>query len=203
MKGRSYFKTLLALVVAFTLFIGVMSASAKCWKFGVMSDTQWTLASDPAGQNHNGVAGSIINQLNTQFINHGVKFVIQVGDLTENGNNADIDVRAAAVLPLINKSIGFFPIRGNHETYANPASGYGISEFQWDFPQTQGFSDTFGATNFKSPILAGAYPDGSSDPNFPIGVTPEFNFVKKETWCYSLNGHEFLGIPGPNIYERC
>ncbi len=73
-----------------------------------MSDTQWTIAVDPAGNNPNGVSVSIINQINQQFIDKGVKFVIQVGDLTENGNNADIALRAAAAKPLYNAGIGFY-----------------------------------------------------------------------------------------------
>ena len=71
--------------LAFLMVIMSQSAFAERWSFGVMSDTQWTAPTDPAGQNPNGVAVSIIKQLNQQFINHGVKFVIQVGDLTENG----------------------------------------------------------------------------------------------------------------------
>jgi hypothetical protein len=42
-----------------------------------------------------------------------------------------------------------------------------------------------------------------SDANYPNGAglsdtgkTPTFNFVKKETWGYSLNGHEFLVAQG-------
>ena len=54
----------------------------------------------PGGKNPNGVSVSIIEQLNGQFIKHGVKFVIQVGDLTENGTDPDIAIRAAAAQPL-------------------------------------------------------------------------------------------------------
>ena len=103
------------------LLVGTGSAAAEPWKFGVMADTQWTAPTDPAGKNPNGVPVSIIEQLNEQFIKHGVKFVIQVGDLTENGNDADIATRAEAVLPLYDAKIGFFPMRGNHEMYAKPA----------------------------------------------------------------------------------
>ena len=127
------------------------STGSQAWSFAVMGDTQWT-TNDPAGQNPNGVAVSIINQLNQQFINKGVKFVVQVGDLTENGNNADLAVRAAAAQTLYNKGIGFFPMRGNHETYASPANGYAIPAFLANFPQTQGASNTFGARNFSSPV---------------------------------------------------
>jgi len=143
--------TLWALVVG--LIIGAGSASAEVWKFGVMSDTQWTTA-DPSGLNPNGVSASIIQEINRQFINHGVQFVIQVGDLTENGNDADIAVRAAAAQPLIDAGIGFFPMRGNHETYASPANNYGIPAVQSNFPQTRGIANTFGAKNFSSPTSA-------------------------------------------------
>jgi hypothetical protein len=132
------------------------------WSFGVMSDTQWTCATDPASQNPNAVAVSIINQLNQQFIQKRVKFVIQVGDLTENGNDADIEVRATAAQALYNAGIGFFPMRGNHETYASPGNGYGIAAVQANFPQTRGQMHTFGATHFSSPTDVSPYLDGMS-----------------------------------------
>ena len=102
------FKTVYAATVILTLllttFVGVcgipqsraataVQVSSKAWSFGVMGDTQWTLATDPAGNNPNGIPISIIDQINQQFINKGIKFVIQVGDLTENGNDADRDDR--------------------------------------------------------------------------------------------------------------
>jgi hypothetical protein len=158
MKKIFFIKTLFALGLVLATFMGV-SAWAEPWKFGVMSDTQWTLSTDPAGKNPNGVAVSIIQEINRQFMNHGVKFVIQVGDLTEDGNNDDIAVRAAAAQPLLDAGIGFFPMRGNHETYASPANGYGIQAVQDNFPQTRGLSNTCGAKNFNSPTLAGPYPD--------------------------------------------
>jgi len=122
---------------------------------------QWT-TTDKAGTNPNEVAKSIIDQINPQFIKAGVKFVIQVGDLTENGNDADIAERAAAAQPLIDAGIGFFPMRGNHETYASsPTNDYGIPQFRWSFPQTQTgeFTKTNGRTyrrgrNFSSPTLS-------------------------------------------------
>jgi len=126
--------------------------ASTAWKFGVMADTQWTTA-DPAGQNPTTVAVSIIDQLNPQFIQAGVKFVIQVGDLADTGNDADETYRAQAAQPLYDAGIGFFPMRGNHETYGVPTggNGYAIPIFQKLYPQTQGISNTFGATNFSSP----------------------------------------------------
>ena len=62
-----------------------VASTPESWAFGVMGDTQWTCSSDPSGENPNGVAVSIINQVNQEFIKRGVKFVIAVGDLTEHG----------------------------------------------------------------------------------------------------------------------
>ena len=60
-------KILFGLVLAILIAAG--SASAEPWKFGVISDTQWTdLADDPANQNPNTVAASIIKQVDQQFI---------------------------------------------------------------------------------------------------------------------------------------
>ena len=129
-------------------------AGSQPWSFGVMGDTQWT-TTDPSNQNPNGVSVSIIKQLDQLFIEAGVRFVVQVGDLTNNGQNADIDARAAAAQELYDAHIGFFPMRGNHETYGT-GNGFGIAEFQKDFPQTQGGANAFGATNFSSPTSVSA-----------------------------------------------
>ncbi len=157
-------KILFALALVLAMAIGAASAFGEPWKFGVMSDTQWTVPDDPAGQNPNGVSVSIISQINKQFIKAGVKFVIQVGDLTENGYDADIAVRAAAAQELYKAGIGFFPMRGNHETYAKPegSNNYGIPAVQRNFPQTRGISNTFGATHFNSPTPLSTDLDGMS-----------------------------------------
>ncbi|MEI7902167.1 MAG: metallophosphoesterase [bacterium] len=130
---RTIKKIMMGLVAAVITASFAWAAPEAPWKFGVMADTQWTgVAADPAN-NPNDVAVSIINQLNPQFIAAGVKFVVQVGDLTESGQPADLAVRAAAAQPLYNAGIGFFPLRGNHET-----SQPGALAFTNNFPQTQG-----------------------------------------------------------------
>jgi hypothetical protein len=190
MKKLFSIKTLLTLTLVLAVFIGATSVFAEPWKFGVMSDTQWTVTKDglpydPAGTNPNGVAVSIIQQINRQFINHGVKFVIQVGDLTENGNDADIAARALAAQPLYDAGIGFLPMRGNHETYASPSNGYGIQAVQDDFPQTRGLSNTFGAKNFSSPTLAGPYPDDLKGMSYSFDYGQHGDnarFVILDTW---------------------
>jgi hypothetical protein len=122
-------------------------ASAEPWKFGLMSDTQWKSNLD--GQNPNTVAAGIARQLNAQFINHNVKFVIQVGDLCDTYNAAAFDTRAAVGQELINAGIGFFPLRGNHENSSAAANYFGA---KW--PQTSGTGETWGATNFTSPMAS-------------------------------------------------
>jgi hypothetical protein len=129
--------------------------SSSPWSFGVMGDTQWTTTNydDPAGTNPNSVAASIIDQINPQFVDLGVKFVIQVGDLTDEGIDAGIVTRATHCQDLYNNGIGFFPIRGNHETYGGeygPLNNYAIPAIQANFPQTQGNGTTWDATNFSS-----------------------------------------------------
>ena len=134
--------------------------TSSAWKFGVMSDTQWTTA-DPASQNPTTVAVSIIDQLNPLFIQAGVKFVIQVGDLADTGNDADETVRAQAAQQLYDAGIGFFPMRGNHETYGT-GNSFSIPVLQTLYPQTRGLSQTFGATNFSSPTSVSSELDGMS-----------------------------------------
>jgi hypothetical protein len=122
--------SVLVLATVVALFIGAAPALAKPWSFGIIADTQWTVADD--GKNPNSVAVDIINQVNEEFITRGVKFVIAVGDLTDSGSNLALDTRATTVQALYNAGIGFFPLRGNHESSATAAA-----EFVRIFPQTQ------------------------------------------------------------------
>jgi len=111
---------------------------------GVMADTQWTGVADD-GKNPNSVAVDIINQVDTQFIAKGVKFVVQVGDLTDNGSVTALDTTAAYRQALYNNGIGFFPLRGNHE-YSTTAA----TEFVRVFPQSSGGSQNATPTDVWS-----------------------------------------------------
>ena len=131
-------------------------AADTSFKFGVMGDTQWTISDDPAFNNAEYVSGSIIEQINQQFIDMGVKFVIQTGDLTDRGTTEGIEARNAYAMTLYDAGIGFFGMRGNHETYAAiygaTPNGFCIEPIQEVFLQNQGLGDNlFGATNFSSP----------------------------------------------------
>lgn len=138
---------LAALVVALG-FGAAMPATAASFTFGVMSDTQWKSNLD--GENPGTVAVGIINQINQQFIAKDVAFVVQVGDLVDSYSAANMDVRVAAAQPLYDAGIGFFPLRGNHES-SSSAANYVPTVF----PQTTGGgSNTVGASNFNSPFTS-------------------------------------------------
>lgn len=156
-----------------------VAASAESgipWKFGVMADTQWTSTASAADPWNNPAtcAVGIIQRLNQQFIAHGVKFVVQVGDLVDSetwtipstsgyvdpfGNAAGtrnvrtLKYRAMAAQSLYDAGIGFFPLRGNHE-----GSSTAANELPVLFPQTTGASNLFGADNIvasSNPQLLG------------------------------------------------
>lgn len=137
-------KLMIALFVL-SLLLTASSATAEAWKFGVMSDTQWKANLD--GQNPNSVAVGIINQLNQEFIDKDVRFVIQVGDLTDNGSSVAMTTRADAAGALYNAGICFYPLRGNHES-----SQAAALQFQSLYPQSQGTGTTCAAANFTSPF---------------------------------------------------
>ena len=196
MRRASWLRRAQALgACALAMCVVTTAAWAKPWSFGVMPDTQWTCSTDPAGANPNGVPVSIIDQINAQFVNAGVKFVIQVGDLTENGNDADEVVRAAASQTLYKAGIGFFPMRGNHETYG-AGNGFGVPVFQSNYPQTQGLGETWGARHFSSPTsvstdLAGlSYSFDYENARFVIidpWVTPSKNVAPGDGYNYGYS----------------
>lgn len=156
MKGKLLINRkiwMLSLALALVVIVGAASAFAEPWKFGVMSDTQWP--NSPDGKNPN-VATNIIKHLNQEFINKHVKFVIQVGDLTDKPsstptttNAENLDIRAAFAQPLYDAGIGFFPLRGNHEDKASSPAPIGIYavEFRNIFPQTGAVPANAGLNN--------------------------------------------------------
>ncbi len=150
---------ILLIVTAMAVFIGpsCFDTTSRPWSFGVMSDTHWSCPTDPAGTNPGGVSASVISQVNAEFISKKVKFVIQVGDLINAGG--DIARRAVAAQALYDAGIGFFPTRGNHDSYAEQM---GVPAVQSNFPQTRGLSNTFGTYHFSSPTDVSADLDGIS-----------------------------------------
>lgn len=127
MKLKFIQRSVAACALSLLLASGVM---ATPWKFGVMADTQWIGADD--GLNPNSVSVGIIKQLNRQFINKGVKFVIQTGDLSDSGSTTAMQTTAIFRQDLYDAGIGFYPLRGNHESKQQ-----GAIDFIANFPQTQ------------------------------------------------------------------
>lgn len=80
------------------------------------------------------VAVDILRQVDKEFIAKGAKFVIAVGDITDDGAVTGMDVRATWAQELYNAGIGFFPLRGNHE---DEQVGANTREFLRVFPQTR------------------------------------------------------------------
>ena len=127
-------KLLLTMLLALPA-ASVSLAQSQSWKFGVMADTQW---SRDDGRNPGACAVDMVKAVDKEFIKHKVDFVIEVGDLVDKtGNTADSvaaseGVRAAFAQELYNAGIGFFPVRGNHDSHPLAAA-----EFKRIYPQSQ------------------------------------------------------------------
>jgi len=201
-SNRYLVKTISMLFVLLALLNGATYASTAPWKFGVMGDSQWT-TSNPANANPYTVPVTIINQVNKEFIKAGVKFVIAVGDLSDDGNDISEMTRAKAAQPLLDAGIGFFPFRGNHET-VGVNNRYGLSVFQSNYPQTRTGTFTTSAhkqfkvgEGFSSPISISRDLNGMSY-SFDYG-DPENSarFVMIDTWATPtkvekhLNGYAY------------
>ena len=198
MRQFPILKTIAACVLS--TFIST-TAMADAWKFGVMSDTQWIGTDD--GRSPNSVPVDVIKKLNAEFINKGVQFVVQVGDLCDNGSIAGEDTRAAFAQELFNAGIGFFPFRGNHDS--SKAAGI---EFQRIYPQTQTGAmnstpaDVFSVSNPDSAVQP--FPSVSGAPftigaNFssPVTVTGSAdNSLKGLTYSFDYNNARFVMLDG-------
>ncbi len=118
------------------------------WCFGVMGDTQWKTGLWETG-GHMSCATGIIDVINQQFIGHGCKFVVQVGDLVGDESYMGkrcLPTRADHARELYHEGIGFFPLRGNHESSSTAAN-----EFPVIFPQTLGKGHNLnGAAHFQA-----------------------------------------------------
>jgi hypothetical protein len=111
---------------------------AAHWSFGVISDTQWTIADD--GKNPNTCAADIIRQIDQQFIDKGVELVVHVGDMVNSGSQDNDYTRALYAQDLYNAGIGFYPLRGNHEAAHDGYVGSG-ADYKYAYPQIVPGSD--------------------------------------------------------------
>ncbi len=145
--------TILLLAFGTFSFAQQRQYSDKAWSFGVMADTQWTLGLpipgwelDPSGENPNQVSESIAKQIKQQFINKGVKLVFQLGDPSNWAGDAAAATNAQGAQMLYDAGIGYFPVRGNHNTYdyyfeTPDKFDADVPAFRGAFPQTQGLGD--------------------------------------------------------------
>ncbi len=166
-------------------------ASPGAWKFGVMADTQWRTGSSSGGEPAS-CATTIIDALNGQFINHDCKFVIQVGDLVDVESVSGLrtlPTRADHAQALYDAGIGFYPVRGNHESTKTAAL-----EMRDLFPQMQGNgAHVFGATNFESPILSFT----SLDPTGERLKGLSYSFDYENVRCVLID--QFVRADGSNL----
>jgi hypothetical protein len=175
MKRRFVLNTVFALILAMCLVAA--SAAAAPWKFGVISDTQWTTA-DPANQNPNTIPASIIKQINQQFINinhrtHDLKFVIAVGDMVDTGSQTNDYTRALYAQDLYNAGIGFYPMRGNHEA-ANGSYMYSDADFWHAYPQIRSGLNNATPSDITTSLIPAAVlaanpPAGNTRKPFKVG----------------------------------
>jgi hypothetical protein len=205
MKRITLRKTMTALLLTMLM---AASASAAPWKFGVMADTQWIGTDD--GKSPSSVPVDIIKALNQQFINKGAQFVVQLGDLCDNGSvyttgtaQAGEETRAAFAQDLYNAGIGFFPFRGNHDSSKTAAI-----EFQRIYPQTQtGVMNSTPANVFTVynpdavaqpfPTVSGTTFNMGSNISSPVTVTGTAdNSLKGLTYSFDYNNVRFIMLDG-------
>ena len=183
-------KTYQSLLSACVLTLVAGTAFAAPWKFGVMADTQWisqtsgVVTDDSRAPNSTPV--DIIKALNQQFINNGVQFVVQVGDLCDSGALAGEDTRALFAQDLYNAGIGFFPFRGNHDSSQADAT-----EFLAIYPQTQtGLMNSTPAYVFNTNL--GSYQTAPSVVGSPF--TQGFNFSSPTNVSGTTNPNSLVGL---------
>ncbi|MDP0495220.1 MAG: LamG-like jellyroll fold domain-containing protein, partial [Verrucomicrobiota bacterium JB024] len=109
-----------------------LPGSDEALVFGVIPDTQGGTNGTPPDE-----AAAIAQR----FIGHAPAFIIHVGDVTDgNSSSGDTklsqleDLKDLLVNPLAEHGIGFYPVRGNHDSnaYANTSSG--VSAWAAAFP---------------------------------------------------------------------
>jgi hypothetical protein len=156
------------------------SIAPSGWSFGVMADTRWVGRDD--GKNPNSVAADIINRINREFVAKGVKFVVQVGGISEDGSALGYATRATYAQALYNAGIGFYPLRGSRDA---PRA----SEFQRVFPQTRNGrnnatpEDAFVSTNAN----ADARPAPKAGSVFQVGAGFSSPSPKLQGLSYALD----------------
>ena len=173
MKRASLAKLVFAILLSVVM---AATASAEPWKFGVISDTQWTIADD--GKNPNTCAADIIKQVDQQFIAEGVKLVVHVGDMVDTGSQLNDYTRALYAQDLYNAGIGFYPLRGNHEAANGTYTDSGL-DYIHAYPQIVPGPGAGVNNNTPSDITPDLIPTADLDPgtgNPPAHKTNPYKF---------------------------
>lgn len=189
--------------LAFALCLGLTSASADPWKFGVLSDTQWVTADD--GKSPESVPASMIQQIDQAFIAKGVKLVIAVGDTVDTSTPASQATRALYSQDLYNAGIAFYPLRGNHDAEL-AASGVNFATL---YPQiinggannlTPGWDTPFWIENNLTGTDTGLQSLSALTADFNTGVPPATpsgsSFVVGGNFSYPTNNCPLSGVAG-------
>ncbi len=186
MNKHQILKGSLALLLA---GLGVSTAMASPWKFGVISDTQWADCAND-GKSPLSCAASIIKQIDTEFINKGVSVVISVGDVVDSSTTFSFQIRSLYAQDLYNAGIGFYPLRGNHDIAPAP------SQFVATFPQiANGGINNSGTTTVSSFLSAynTTYGGTGKDSSSINGSTDTYSVLSTilNAAVVASNGHTF------------
>lgn len=136
------------LLVALGISALMPASATAAWTFGIIGDTQWA----PQTDENRTVAIHVIDQVNQQFIAHGVDIVLAVGDLHDTMTPTAIQVRKDRNKPLADAGIPFYPVRGNHDDERRALTAYKAA-----FDMSAYSTPTFGADGQAAKGLSYAF----------------------------------------------
>ncbi len=155
-----------------------LPGSDEALVFGVIPDTQGGTNGTPPDE-----AAAIA----ARFIEHDPAFIIHVGDVTD-GNSSDgntkfaqlEDLKELLVNPLADHGIGFYPVRGNHDSNAYNHTSAGVSAWAAAFPYLFEGPDAV----IDPEDVPGGSPGSPNDSNFCYVFDAGHNtfFVSVDQW---------------------
>ncbi|MGE9293065.1 MAG: LamG-like jellyroll fold domain-containing protein [Puniceicoccales bacterium] len=176
-----------ASVIEITLTVGTVAELARAplpsiddeaLSFGVIPDTQGGTNGTPPDE-----AAAIA----ARFIGHAPSFIIHCGDVTDgNSSNGNTkfsqleDLKELLVNPLAEHGIGFYPVRGNHDSNAYNQVSSGVSAWAAAFPYLfEGDDPIVDPTD-----VPGGSVDSPNDSNFCYVYSPNDNvfMVSVDQW---------------------
>jgi hypothetical protein len=196
MKATELVLVAMILLLAFGTFSFAQGQRYKthdAWSFGVMGDTQWTLGRPgyspdvfgaggtpgytySADENPDFISEAIAKQIRQAMIAHSVKFMFQMGDSSNWPSDASMETVAENVQDLYAEGIGYFPIRGNHETYGwmvgdfRDGEGNLISSFFKPYPPDMAFYSYDPLGEFTAPAFRASFPQTQGQGSYLFGT---------------------------------